>query len=47
MRDDNRDLQNLPGAPTVDPLGNLTRLPEHFTNDGRQIFVKISYLFQR
>jgi len=43
----NSDLQNLPGQPTVDGLGNLTRLPEHFINDGRQVFVKISYLFQR
>lgn len=43
----NSDLQNLPGTPTVDALGNLTRLPEHFINDGRQIFVKITYLFQR
>ena len=43
----NSDLQNLPGSPTVDALGNLTRTPEHFINDGRQIFVKISYLFQR
>ena len=42
----NSDLQNLPSPPSVDPLGNLTRLPGHFLNDGRQIFVKISYLFQ-
>ena len=43
----NSDLQNLPSPPTVDALGNLTRTPGHFLNDGRQIFVKISYLFQR
>jgi len=42
----NSDLQNLPSAPTVDPFGNLSRTPGHFINDGRQIFVKISYLFQ-
>ena len=42
----NSDLQNLPSPPTVDALGNLARTPDHFLNDGRQIFVKISYLFQ-
>jgi hypothetical protein len=42
----NSNLQNLPNPPTVDALGNLTRTPDHFINDGRQIFVKISYLFQ-
>ena len=43
----NSNLQNLANPVTVDPLGNLSRTPEHFINDGRQIFVKISYLFQR
>jgi len=43
----NSNLQNLANPLTVDPLGNLSRTPEHFINDGRQIFVKVSYLFQR
>ena len=43
----NSDLQNLTNPPTVDAFGNLTRTPGSFLNDGRQIFVKISYLFQR
>jgi hypothetical protein len=43
----NSDLQNLTNPPMVDALGNLTRTPGHFLNDGRQIFLKISYLFQR
>jgi hypothetical protein len=42
----NSDLQNFTNPPSVDALGNLSRTPEHFLNDGRQIFVKISYLFQ-
>jgi hypothetical protein len=42
----NSNLQNLTNPPEVDPLGNLARVPGHFINDGRQIFVKISYLFQ-
>ena len=44
---ENTNLQNLTNPPTVDALGNLARTPEQFLNDGRQIFVKISYLFQR
>jgi len=42
----NSNLQNLTNPPAVDVLGNLARMPDHFLNDGRQIFVKISYLFQ-
>ncbi len=42
----NSNLQNLTNPPTVDALGNLARTPGQFLNDGRQIFVKISYLFQ-
>jgi len=42
----NSNLQNLTNPPSVDGLGNLGRTPDHFLNDGRQIFVKISYLFQ-
>ena len=33
-------------AASVDRPALLTRTPDHFLNDGRQIFVKISYLFQ-
>jgi hypothetical protein len=42
----NSNLQNLTNPPAVDALGNLARTPGQFLNDGRQIFVKISYLFQ-
>lgn len=40
------NLQNLDPRLTFDPNGNLRRLPGHFLNDGRQIFVKVSYLFR-
>jgi hypothetical protein len=43
----NSNLQNLANPVKPDALGNLTRIPEHFINDGRQIFVKLTYLFQR
>ena len=42
----NSDLQNLNRYLGRDPNGNLLRTPGQFLNDGRQIFVKISYLFQ-
>jgi hypothetical protein len=42
----NSDLQNLNRSLGLDQSGNLLRTPGHFLNDGRQIFVKISYLFQ-
>jgi hypothetical protein len=42
----NSNLQNLANPVGVDQNGNLLRTPDHFINDGRQIFVKISYLFQ-
>jgi hypothetical protein len=42
----NSDLQNLNRSLLRDPSGNLLRTPGQFLNDGRQIFVKISYLFQ-
>jgi Domain of unknown function (DUF5916) len=42
----NSNLQNLAEPVGVDPAGNLLRAPGHFLNDGRQIFMKISYLFQ-
>jgi len=43
----NSNLQNLVSPLGADINGNLLRTPDHFINDGRQIFVKISYLFQR
>lgn len=43
----NSNLQNLANPVRPDLLGNLTRTREHFINDGRQIFVKLTYLFQR
>jgi hypothetical protein len=42
----NSDLQNLNRSLGLDQSGNQLRTPAHFLNDGRQIFVKISYLFQ-
>ena len=42
----NSDLQNIDPSLGVDPNGNLLRLPEHFINDGRTVFVKVSYLFR-
>jgi hypothetical protein len=41
----NSDLQNLAPSLGVDANGNLLRA-NRFLNDGRQIFVKISYLFR-
>lgn len=42
----NSNLQNLDPALGLDPHGNIDRLPNHFLNDGRQFFVKVSYLFR-
>ena len=45
----NSDLQNLDPSLTVDPNdpnGNLLRRRGPLINDGRQVFVKISYLFR-
>ena len=39
---------HLPGSERCDPnAGGLLRSSNRLTNDGRQLFVKISYLFQR
>ena len=39
---------HLPGTNECDPNGvGLLRTRNHFTNDGRQVFVKLSYLFRR
>src|SRR5436305_14324085 len=38
----------LPGSTQCDPNGpGLLRTRDQLTNDGRQLFVKISYLFRR
>jgi len=42
----NSNLQNLDPSLTVLPSGNLARTRHPFTNDGRQFFVKFSYLFR-
>jgi Domain of unknown function (DUF5916) len=42
----NSNLQNLDPALGLDPNGNINRTRDHFINDGRQFFVKISYLFR-
>ncbi len=39
---------HLPGSEQCDPNGGgLSRTSNRLTNDGRQLFVKISYLFRR
>lgn len=39
---------HLPGSEQCDPNGGgLLRTSNRFTNDGRQLFVKVSYLFRR
>jgi outer membrane receptor for ferrienterochelin and colicin len=44
----NSDLQNLDRGLAVDPAtGLINRSPMGYINDGRQFFVKISYLLQR
>jgi hypothetical protein len=42
----NSNLQNLDRSLAFDPDGNLLRTRNRFLNDGRQIFVKVSYLFR-
>jgi hypothetical protein len=42
----NSDLQNLVSPLGFDPNGNLLRTPGRYLNDGRQFFVKVSYLFR-
>jgi hypothetical protein len=42
----NSDLQNIDRNLGVDPNGNLLRTRNTFINDGRQFFVKVSYLFR-
>lgn len=42
----NSNLQNLDPSLFVLPSGDLLRTPNFFLNDGRQFFVKFSYLFR-
>ena len=42
----NSNLQNLDPSLSQDSNGNLLHVPNRFMNDGRQIFVKVSYLFR-
>jgi hypothetical protein len=42
----NSNLQNLDPRLGLDPNGNIDRTRDHFINDGRQFFVKVSYLFR-
>jgi hypothetical protein len=42
----NSNLQNLDPSLSLDSNGNLVHVPNRFLNDGRQIFVKVSYLFR-
>jgi hypothetical protein len=42
----NSNLQNLDPSLSLDSNGNLLHVPNRFLNDGRQIFVKVSYLFR-
>lgn len=42
----NSNLQNLDPSLQVDPNGNLLRTRNGYINDGRQFFVKLSYVFR-
>ena len=42
----NSNLQNLDPRLGLDANGNINRTQDRFINDGRQFFVKISYLFR-
>jgi hypothetical protein len=42
----NSDFQNINPDLQVDPYGNLVRTQDQMINDGRQFFVKVSYLFR-
>jgi hypothetical protein len=42
----NSNLQNLDRSLGLDPNGNILRTRDSFINDGRQFFVKVSYLFR-
>jgi hypothetical protein len=42
----NSNMQNLDRSLGLDPNGNILRTRDSFINDGRQFFVKVSYLFR-
>lgn len=42
----NSNLQNLDPALRLNPTGDIIRMPDLTTNDGRQWFVKLSYLLR-
>jgi hypothetical protein len=42
----NSDLQNIDRNLATDSSGNLVRTRNNYLNDGRQFFVKVSYLFR-
>ena len=42
----NSNLQNLDRSLGLDPNGNILHTRDSFINDGRQFFVKVSYLFR-
>jgi hypothetical protein len=42
----NSNLQNFDPALGLNPTGDIIRMPGLTTNDGRQWFVKLSYLLQ-
>ncbi len=42
----NSNLENLDPRLGLDPNGNINRTRDRFINDGRQVFVKVSYLFR-
>jgi uncharacterized protein DUF5916 len=42
----NSNLQNLDPSLGLDPAGNILRTQRSYINDGRQFFVKVSYLFR-
>ena len=42
----NTDRQNINPALQLDPFGRLARTQDQFLQDGRQFFVKVSYLYR-
>jgi hypothetical protein len=42
----NSNLQNLDRSLQLDPNGDLLRTHNRFLNDGRQFFIKVSYLLR-
>jgi hypothetical protein len=42
----NSNVENLTPNLALDPEGSLTRTRNSFINNGRQFFIKMSYLFR-